>query len=203
VRKEELQINVKFNAYTYFDYNMQFSRIVDSTNRINPFEKERIHYFLTSIKFGEVEFPKYETWYYATRDNGKTVIKENVHLFYAFRFLPDSKVTIEERKYANVLDILSFVGGLYLLLVKSFGFMNSYIGQRTVQGKFIRSLYFERDFSSSGVKHESTLLKSLSNLKPIQIGFDTYVGELKSYLRMALCFCNRNPARMSNKIMTL
>lgn len=95
VRKEENQINVKFDQYTYFDYSLSFSRIVDRTNRINPFEKERIHNFLSSLKFGEIVYPKFDTFYLATRDNGKTIRVEEVQLLYAFRFLPDSKMTIE------------------------------------------------------------------------------------------------------------
>jgi hypothetical protein len=49
-RKEFVQINLGLDKYTYFDYSISFSLISDMTNRLNPFEKVRDHYYLTSFK---------------------------------------------------------------------------------------------------------------------------------------------------------
>jgi hypothetical protein len=58
-----MQINIKFEKYTYFDYSISFSLIADKPNRLNPFEPIKRHYYLKSFKFGEVVFPKYEATY--------------------------------------------------------------------------------------------------------------------------------------------
>jgi hypothetical protein len=78
-----------------------------------------------------------------------TYSRNDYQLLYAFRFFSNSKITVEERTFANILDILSFVGGLQVFLMIPFEFMGSYISEKTVQGKFIRSLYFVKDSSNS------------------------------------------------------
>lgn len=70
--------------------------------------------------------------------------------------------------------------------------MGSYVSVRTVQAKFIRTLYFLNESNLALSTKRFNLAEKLSILDKIKIGFNTFMAEWKNDMLYQCCVCHRN-----------
>ena len=77
----------------------------------------------------------------ATYDGVTFKQEKGIKLFGTYFFMDNTIVTHEYTAY-NALDILSAMGGLFGVICSFFGVAATWINEKTIMAKYIRSLYF-------------------------------------------------------------
>lgn len=196
--KETVQMFLSLDKHSIFEYKVGIAKVFDKSSRYNPFETPRSHSYVKSQAAGQMIFQKEFFNHVLQRTpKSKPLMVPNLQLLFTFDFIEDSKVHYDMRTYANSLDMLSFVGGLNIFMFVSIGFVSQFFTLRTIYGKFIRTLYF---LNQSNVA-VSTMAKTRNfiqtkQLKPVKIGFITYISELKFLVHSCLagvckCCCKK------------